>query len=404
MAYNCAVQNLKTWPARCIIDLLQYSCELALPSEIQASLRLEQLKHQFDAMALQAVLYVGQARSSSTSWTIEDIPKTSYLSKSPPSQGDIKKLLYRNGFDRFLKMQLKMQELPRGEAGTAEDTMRKVISIAPLAFEALLFMTATDPAASHHDLSLPSLLDQIIELQPPRNTYSCMADMILSAACPCSVADAEGTAVAAVPLPTSRVTQLLIKLIEGISNQPDYDISQASRWIRCVVQVVVDRHGDEVRIPGTEEETGLTTVHAVVEQALSLARSVVPPCSSTSQHKRATVQAPPGRQAYPTEELEWLATTLFNLSIDLYVSTADAEGDDGNVDLEGKHESARGQHAGDDDDDGEYFVDYKRPRFWARKAVEVADLLSGHDGQPNGDGGMLSRLLRERCQSIGWDV
>lgn len=351
-------------------------------------------------MALQAVLYVGEARSSSPSWTVEDIPKTSYISKSPPTQGAIKKLLYRNVFDRFSSMQRKMQEVPRDDSRTTETMAQKLISIAPLAFEAMLFMTGTDAAAaSHQDLSLPGLLDQIIKLQPPRKTFSCLADMILSAACPYSVADdeAEDTPV---QLPTSTVTQLLAKLIQGIRKQSSYDMSQASRWIRCVVQVVLDRYRDEFRTSDTEDDTGLTTVNTIVDQALGLARSaVLPPFSSSSSASspslHTTAQVLDHHEIYPTEELEWLATTLFNLSIDLYVSSGEAETGAESVDDLEKHNAGR-------ESDG-HLDGYRQPQFWARKAIEVADLLSVN-ARPKGDGGMLTRLLRERCQSIGWEV
>ncbi|KIW20405.1 hypothetical protein PV08_00980 [Exophiala spinifera] len=406
-AFSCAAQNHNSWPARYLIDILQYSCQFAVVSDVRAGAPSEeQLKNELDMWALQVALYVGEARSASPSWTVEDIPKTSYLSKSPPSPRDIKELLYRNAFDRFSTMQRKLQELPGDESRrTAEDMKQKLISISPLAFEALLFLTATDPAATSHRrdfFSLRSLLGQITQLQPPRKTYSCLADMILSAACRNSPG---GDAMdPPVQFPTSAVTQLLSTLIQGIRTQSGYDLSQASRWIRCVVQVLLDGHRDEFAVVDTEDEIGLVTVDTVVDQALGLARSAAAvPCSPVQDH-----------EAYPAEELEWLATTLFNLSIDLYVASSETETDSEMAACQ-KHKG--GRHGGHDEDrdgdadgggggdDDAYRAHYRQPQFWARKAIEVAELLNGGvNVHANGDGGMLARLLREKCQRLGWDV
>lgn len=63
---------------------------------------------------------------------------------------------------------------------------------------------------------------------------------------------------------------------------------------------------------------------------------------------------------YPNEELEWLATVAFNRAMDFYLVSADEE-----------------------------------CRRWARKAIEVADLVDGCSIAGNGAGAsVLGRLLR----------
>jgi hypothetical protein len=71
--------------------------------------------------------------------------------------------------------------------------------------------------------------------------------------------------------------------------------------------------------------------------------------------------------AYPAEELEWLATTLFNLAVDYY--------------------------AGEEEEQG---------AEWARKAVKLADILAtSWDG---GDGGLLLSVLGRKMAELGWGV
>jgi hypothetical protein len=187
---------------------------------------------------------------------------------------------------------------------------------------------------------------------------------------------------------------LLAKLIQGLRVQSDYDTAQAFRWIRCVVQVVLDRCGADSKLSAAEYEKGLITVKTITEQALALARSALPPVVNGTDKGQS-------QQAYPSEELEWLATTLFNLAIDLYVAETESGcATEGLVD----HEP----------DEGAPSTSIRRPQFWAVKAVEFAGLLAesallertdrNEAVATGGDGGMLVSLLRERCRSIGWDV
>ncbi len=298
--------------------------------------------------------------------------------------------MYRNVFDIYTEFRRRLKQLQRDSPTRVEDSSQKVATIATLAFEAVLFVT-TSGESPVHDMSPNQVLDEVIQFQPTKKTYSCLADMILSAAGAAIRVDGQQEQGHTSPqLSISTATQLLAKLIHGLRVQSDYDTAQAFRWIRCVVQVVLDRCGADSKLLASEYENGLTTVKTITEQALALARSALPPVKNCIGEDQS-------QQAYPPEELEWLATTLFNLSIDLYVTEAGSNcAPEGPVDQE--------------PNEGAPII--KRPQFWAVKAVEFADLLADSallktdrkEAATGGDGSMLARLLRERCRSIGWDV
>jgi len=171
-------------------------------------------------------------------------------------------------------------------------------------------------------------------------------------------------------IPLKTATGLLAKLIQGLRNHSIYDTAQASRWIRCIVQIVLDQRSARIldSAQPVDDHEDLSMVRTVVEQAVLLARS-----------------AKSDRLGYPSEELEWLTTTLFNLSIDLYISSSSSTKADEPTNV-------------------------MMPHFWASLAVEVADVLAldgpTTDTVTNGEGdtGTLARILRERCWSLGWDV
>jgi hypothetical protein len=302
--------------------------------------------------------------------------------------------LYRNVFDNYTEFRSRLKQLQQDWPSRAEDSSQKVAAIAPLAFEAVLFVTASGESPVNA-VSLNLILDEVIQLQPTKKTYSCLADIILSSAGAATRVDGQQEQGQMSPqLSISTATQLLAKLIQGLRVQSDYDTAQAFRWIRCVVQVVLDRCGADSKLSAAEHEKGLITVKTITEQALALARSALPAVENG-------INKDPSQQAYPSEELEWLATTLFNLAIDLYV--AETESGCATEGLE-DHEP----------DEGAPSTSIRRPQFWAVKAIEFADslaesaLLERTDRNEavatGGDGGMLVSLLRERCRSIGWDV
>ncbi|OAP63880.1 hypothetical protein AYL99_03107 [Fonsecaea erecta] len=398
-SYNTAVQYLQTWPAKYVIDLLHYSCQVHFPA--QAPIQVQDEKHIHDAEAkyIQAILYTVEARAAATAYPTENIPKTAYSGKAPPSsQTEIRSALYRIVFAKFSEIQSHgdaLRESPNSalvKQEVLDAITQKVIVLAPLAFEAVLFLARTrtadvpDQAPLQDELSLAQMVDQMVQLNPPQKTYSIFADMILSASTTASDAPLPEQDPTRSVLPISTTTNLIAKLISGLRNHPNYDNSRAARWVRCVVQIVLDwresRSHESPEKDSAREEKGLGTVARITKHALNLARSA------------------PG-QDYPTEELEWLAATLFNLAIDLYASNSESTtADSGTQDKGDKHQKPSKEVT---TAAAAAAAAVTSPQFWAKRAVEIADVLAV-DTARGGDAGMLAKLLRERCQKLHWDV
>ncbi|EXJ74421.1 uncharacterized protein A1O5_02717 [Cladophialophora psammophila CBS 110553] len=384
-SYNTAVQYLKSWPAKYVIDLLHYSCQVSAGTEKYQS---EKRVLEAEAKYIQAILYTIEARRAST-LCITDIPKTAYSSSAPPqSLAEIKSTLYRNVFAKYTEIQAHRKVLHESyNMGIITEELldaitQKLIVLAPLAFEAVLFMASTSPtdipgqAQVLDELSLTQIVDQMVHLNPPQKTYSIFADMILSASTGSLDQD-----LAKSMLPISVTTNLLAKLISGLRNHPDYDNNQAARWMRCVVQIVLDwrdSQSHQTKKDSTRDEKHLSIVARITEHALDLARSA------------------PSRD-YPPEELEWLAATLFNLSIDLYASSPSSNS--GSAMADGVEQNQENKHEKKQSGDAVVMM----PQFWAKKAVDIADVLAMNSAG-GGDGGLLAKVLGERCQRLQWDV
>ncbi|KAJ9615350.1 hypothetical protein H2200_001425 [Cladophialophora chaetospira] len=374
--YNSAVQYLKSWPAKYLIDLLHYSGQIRYPPDAPQQAHSSKTIHEINIRYMEAILYTVQARSTTASCTAADLPKTACSGKPPPLPAEVRSTLYRNAFQKYTEMQsllVTLQDSPVSEqekTAAVDDATQKSIVLAPLAFEALLFIPCSSPLEQGHtmtdELSLIQILDRVIALYPPPKTYSVFADMILSASTP--NADQSDSNPARHPLLSISVTvNLLAKLVNGLRSQPNYDASQGAKWIRCMIQVVLDRLEAK---PADNRKRDLSTLGKLTEHALSFARSDA---------------------SYPAEELQWLATTLFNMAIDMYMSASASLATSDSVPDGGKGKGG----------------DVTSPAFWAKRAVESADALAVHAGSSNGtgrigDGGMLARTLRERCLRFKW--
>ncbi|KAJ4532789.1 hypothetical protein HRR76_007769 [Exophiala dermatitidis] len=497
---NVAVQNVDSWPAKYILDLLEYSRLIQGPLSSTDDEKLTKLVRDADALYVQAVLYTAEARSSSlSSWTIEDLPRSSYSSKSPPSSipADIKRTLYKNVLDKHTSFgeNFNSMQISCRDAVNAETIVRKMgeklVVLAPLAFEAALFMTYSsgnqDGAIRDSDEStLVHIIEEAVQLKPAYSTYSVFADMILSAVtAPSGSArdvsprpggqqeqNANASSNTAITtstpprLPVSTATKLLATLIDGLRDHSSYDVPQASRWIRCVVQVILDQRGaDPVAPPfqrnttttaaaastsASEDVNNLETLRVITDQSLALARSSLALARSKVSVSGSGINSNKGSKAatgsavntilnnngdrqkqnsgmmYPSDELEWLATMLFNLAIDLFVAasssspstsrrvpadtdaTTNVTADDGyeldddnhaDHELDNYNTQNQNGHNGDrrdDDNSGDVDVDVDgtdnsngnandvtdenevlilQPRFWASKAMELADLV-----------------------------
>jgi len=113
------------------------------------------------------------------------------------------------------------------------------------------------------------------------------------------------------------------------------------------------------RIAGAEE---------VVEQAIVLASAGNLQVQERKEHGNGAEQADAELGvAYPADELEWLATILFNLAVDYYVGEKEERG-----------------------------------AKWARKAVELAHILA--TSWDADDGGLLVSVFRGKMAELGWGI
>ena len=312
------------------------------------------LRH-VDILYMQAILYIAEARSP-TIESMEDLPRTARHSH-PPDQPLIL-ALYRRAFEKANEIHrlLSSADTTVTVPEDLDSIYGKEIALLPLQFEALLYLSAFEFSTDEFGLGL--LITQATERSASQKTYALMADLVLSATLPDTL---PGEGVAAndtirTPhphLPITTAVNLLRKLINAVRRLDDYDLAQASRWIRCVVQTILDS--------GTAltDISSLKMLDEITPQAVILANSI-----RNENDGDVPIQGASVHVSYPADELEWLCTTLFNLALDLMV-------------------------AGMED----------KAKQWAGRAGEVADTLAiGVDG----DRGVLARVLRERCGRLGW--
>ena len=424
--YNAVVERLKAWPTRFLVDLLHYSCQvrpnlhtpslrltviqIQYPSKVSVLAQQGKLIHQINAKYIQAILYTVQAREISLFCTAADLPKTAFPSKSPPSSPvEIKAILYKNVFQRYTELQQLVQAL--GGNTAADQTFaellqkmtQKLIVLAPLAFEAMLFMNCLGTTSlpdqgpvMADEMSLSQIIDHTIALDPPQKPYSAFADMVLSAFSQISRTTDQEKIPQPVLSPTSTVN-LLGKIVEGLRRQPKYDATQGARWIRCMLQVVLDQRDNQqvktqnLQSSSTDSEAAVHINHnstnfgyliKLTDHGLLLARS---------------------NSTFPAEEIQWLATTLFNLAVDMYMAASSTAPSASNLDprTTTKAEMGVGRPDGGPKVTG--------PQQWAKRAVEFADVLARNTsdmGGASGAGGKdtLANDLRARCKRFNWDV
>lgn len=293
-------------------------------------------------------------------------------------------------------------------AETLRDLTSKRLILLPLEFEATINQHLhTYPAALTNPEALLTIISNAQRLSVPRKTYALFADIVLSSTYPTSTnTNAENNSnnnLSATPrLPLSTSATLISQIVTAIRTLPDYDTVRASRWIRCLVQKCLDRHNQKSiphhhHLPSPKEQENhspapLALVEDVIEQAITLARQTLHQQQSKPRHA-ATGASP----LYPSEELEWLSTTLFNLGIDFYVSSGSSS-----------HQSPGTEHPPDTQPRAE-------AKKWITLAIEIADLIAAYPyppdpkskqgGEEQGDGGLLARLLRAKVgQGLGWRI
>lgn len=264
--------------------------------------------------------------------------------------------------------------------GLATTAHERRITLLAINFEAILHIpqttyelrpdvTTNDVVGYRQVLLLDTQIVAARNIQAPAKTYTLFADMVLSA-----VVGGGGDDRTEPLITVDLAASLLQQLISTARSTRAYSIKQASHWIRCLVQMLVDSHKTATKQTtssgqGESDIEHLKLVEEVVDQAIILAGNAGDERRQQTQqdvpmHDADTVTRVATELLYPADELEWLATTVFNLAVDFFVS----ERED----------------------------DAKR---WSRKAVAVADVLAASE---DGDGGSLTKVLRAKIGELGW--
>jgi hypothetical protein len=226
----------------------------------------------------------------------------------------------------------------------------------PITFEAGLHVPESEGACDAKFIRLSEVVTKAVELNAPAETYEIFIDMIL-----CAVS--EGNYDAEPPVPIYTAAKILYYVIKAAQGTDGYSVLLMSRWVRCLVQLVLSGPEHE------SKDAGLKLIEEVVEQVLVLATAEHTREAEPENHNHDANMPGAGlSEAYPAAELAWLATTLFNLGVDFYASQREMPGNN-----------------------------------WARKAVELADVLETSKGV-DGDGGVLASVLRTNMAELGWNV
>ncbi|RMZ85181.1 hypothetical protein DV738_g235, partial [Chaetothyriales sp. CBS 135597] len=355
-AYNVAVEHIHAWPAKVILDLMAYVDQILYPSAAPPTVLAAKRKLHISTTYIRCILFTTEARRCDADWTIEDIPRTSYSSKDRPVQAALKEHLYRNTFACYATLKQLFDDAAGASKATLgseilNDLQGKVTDLLPLVFEALFFISNAQGAenGSLDQANLMAVIDRASMMEAGPKVYASFAHTLLSCFLDQDPSDQP-------EIPLSFALQLLQRVIQAMTRQDDYDSDQAARWIRCVVQIVLD-HRD-----GHEH---LSLVQTTVDQALGLARGAVAEVNNKAFHQKAEP-----KQLYPVEELHWLSSALFNLGIDLYCKP-----------------------------------DRQAAQQWMENAVNVADVMAATvSRQDSGDTNVnlsLAKTMRARMAQLG---
>ena len=280
--------------------------------------------------------------------------------------------------------------------GIVQDLTTKGHTLIPFQFEATLHQTAPSfptPGADQDLKSLATIISKARQTSAPGKTYVLLADIVLS-----NVSNPTSSSTNQTPpqLTLKSASILFAEIIRAqrtLQDQHDTNLSRAPRWIRCLVQLCLDAHRqtqlrETQTTPSPINSAFLNSTSHGGDDFLAVVSDLVSQALTLARIPDDTAAAPP----YPAEELEWLSTTLFNLSIDIYVRSSRVSSNS-NPDHQ--------QQEGTDPNPQQRGADTAKK--WAGLAVEVADVIAGYARGRGGDGGMLARLLRGRArEGLGW--
>ena len=246
--YNLALRMLQQWPVSCTLRILEDIAHLKYPESLSTDVLERNTRRNKKIAYVRTILYTRKAR---------DGDLASYTKVMT---------VYNNSIVNAESEQL-------------------FLPLLPLIFEAALYSKVPD---------LQNKLNHLLAILTPNSSkpYAACAEMVLAGA---MASDETRLSIDVAVALLSRIL-LKVRTLEG------YDIKQASRWIRCVIQLIIDTSA--TRGGGAAAASGLGILKAAFDEAAQVVQDI----------------------AYPGEELEWLATTAFNLAIDLYVAEDDNEG------------------------------------------------------------------------------
>ena len=240
--------------------------------------------------------------------------------------------------------------------GIRSSILAQRIALLPIEFEASLHIP--DSRSTLHTENpkfgtLSNIIASAVTQNAPAKTYTVFTNMVL-----CGVLEECDHTEPLISEDTA--AKLLKQLIDAARGRGGYSVLQALRATRCAVQLIISR---PEMIPGNRS---MKLVEEMVEQAILLGSDGKPRDQEREGAGKLDAEFGIG---YLVEELEWLATTLFNLAVNFYVSENEEVG-----------------------------------RKWARKAIQLAELV-GNSGAASGDGGaLLVRVLREKLDELGWNA
>lgn len=226
-------------------------------------------------------------------------------------------------------------QLARLEGGAKADLQTKHTSLLAYDFEAAACLKAWD--------ALSPIITECAQYGTPK-LYAILADITLSAEAPAET--------------TIKTLQHIINITWSSSSDAQ-DICKLSRWIRCLVSLALASD-----IEATVESL-LEQVLIIIEQTASSPSHPLRTANHNDdndieQHQHQPKNHKPS-SSYPPEELEWLATTIFNRSIDFYCM--------------GQDETCR---------------------RWAERALKLAHLAE--------DGGAMHAMLQGKFQALVWEA
>ncbi|KAF2114687.1 meiosis protein SPO22/ZIP4 like-domain-containing protein [Lophiotrema nucula] len=201
---------------------------------------------------------------------------------------------------------------------------------------------------------LDGLFDEALRYKEPGNCES-LADLVLVIHTQVVKANVDGKR-------QQKILTVLQKIINITWQHSNNDIVKLSRWIRCLFQLALS-FDESISLKCIDQASLIAAArHGVSDDLEPITQqhllNTPPPSSSPTKVADAEGKE---TNCYPSTELEWLATTCFNLAVDYYLQEND-----------------------------------EKCRAWADKAVNVAQWMEDN-------GQLRNQLTEKRAGLISWE-